>query len=171
MQEKQLCCEQRFRPKRNVGLLMRFKIADRCLPCSSFPSLFGFGTVCLRYGLFSSPGSIAAVSPVVPCSCPTWKSAACAAACSCNSARSSLGLSVFACFRSFLRRALSLCRCCRACSFWRLLNVDRPLGIIVPQFTSPSTPAATMSTVRCYSTHRCRDQLSRQKTTLCDLCG
>jgi hypothetical protein len=35
---------------------------------------------------------------------------------------------------------LSLCRCCRACSFWRLLNVDRPLGIMVPQFASPGTP-------------------------------
>src|SRR5438067_12773040 len=45
---------------------------------------------------------------------------------------SSAGLSGFVSLRSVLRRALSRCFCWRACSFWRLLNVDRPLGILVP---------------------------------------
>jgi hypothetical protein len=36
------------------------------------------------------------------------------------------------CFRRFLRSALSLCLCCRVCSFWRFVKVDRPLGIRTP---------------------------------------
>src|SRR5262249_37896857 len=56
--------------------------------------------------------------------------AACAAACSCSSAISSRLLrSAFSCFRWLLRSALSRCLCCRVCSFWRFVKVDRPLGI------------------------------------------
>src|SRR5438445_6469161 len=63
---------------------------------------------------------------------PTRNSAACASACSRNSRISSTLPSVFSCFRWFLRSALSRCFCCRACSFCRLVNVDRPLGIHNP---------------------------------------
>src|SRR5262249_3941907 len=56
-------------------------------------------------------------------------------ACSRSSAISStLPSTGFSCLRWFLRSALSFCLCCRVCSFWRLVNVDRPLGIPIPHF-------------------------------------
>jgi hypothetical protein len=67
-------------------------------------------------------------------STPMLNSSACVAACSCSSAISStLPSARFSCFRWFRRSALSLCLCCRVCSFWRFVNVDRPLGISIPR--------------------------------------
>jgi len=72
-------------------------------------------------------------SAVSVSSTPMLKSAACAAACARSSAISStLPSAGFSCLRWFLRSALSLCLCCRVCSFWRFVNVDRPLGIRTP---------------------------------------
>ena len=64
---------------------------------------------------------------------PTLKSAACSAACLRSSAISStLPGTGSSCFLKLRRSALSRCLCCRVCSFWRFVNVDRPLGICSP---------------------------------------
>src|SRR5579872_915218 len=56
--------------------------------------------------------------------------AACASASSRNSCISSTTApSGLSCLRCTRRSALSRCFCCRVCSFWRLVKVDRPLGI------------------------------------------
>ena len=83
-------------------------------------------------------------SAVSVSSTPMLNSAACAAACSRSSTMSStLPSTGFSCLRWFLRSALSLCLCCRACSFWRFVNVDRPLGIHIPRHILYSSPTAS----------------------------
>src|SRR5580658_9832079 len=64
--------------------------------------------------------------------------AACALACSCKSSMSSTLPSGLSCLRCTRRSALSRCFCWRVCSFWRLVNVDRPRGI-------PSLPISIVS--------------------------
>jgi len=61
-----------------------------------------------------------------------WNRAAWASACFRNSSISSTTTSGLSSLRWLLRSAFSRCFCCRACSFWRLLNVDRPRGIAIP---------------------------------------
>ena len=117
-------------------------------------------------------------------STPMLNSAACAAACSRSSAISStLPSTGFSCLRWFLRSALSLCLCCRVCSFWRFVNVDRPLGIHIPRHILCSSPTASCnvagpivfekatSAVRAaavddHGSHRARGRVHRQNDGL-----